>query len=132
MKYTITTITTFLGSLALASAQVIQSAGTNVSGQAIGGGIRDILILIQNTANALVPILITIAVVCFFYGLITYVIANRNGAAEKANSATKFMGVAILSLFIMVAIWGIIYFIAGTLGIGVGGSVPVPQTPRGL
>ena len=41
----------------------------------------------------------------------------------------KGMAYAILALFLMVAIWGIIGFLANLLGVGVGGSVPIPGVP---
>ena len=131
MKKIITTISIALGSVGMvlaqgAPGQVIQSGGTNASGQAIGQSIFSLLGLAQGTVNALVPLLIGVGVVALFIGVVGFVF--QRDAADHAKWA-KFMGMALLGLFVMVSIWGIVNFFGSIVGIGAGGGVPVPQVP---
>lgn len=75
---------------------------------------------IQNIFNFLIPLLITIAVVYFFWGLIQYVSAGGN--EEKATEARNTMVYGIIALFVMVSVWGLIGLVGNTFGIAPGGS----------
>jgi hypothetical protein len=78
--------------------------------------------------SALVYIVIGIAVILFFWGVIKYVIvgsANEEGRRDARNLIVY----GIIGLFIMVAIWGLVYFLASVLGVGVGGTPAMPALP---
>ena len=130
MKKIITTISVAFGSLASALAQapgqVIQGAGTNISGNSIGSSVLNLLDLAQVTVNRLVPLLIGVGVVALFFGVIGFM--TQKGAEDHVKW-TKFLGYAILGLFVMVSIWGIVNFLGSVVGIGSGGGIPVPQVP---
>lgn len=89
---------------AMASAQTLGS---------IIGVLRAIL-------DALIPVLITLALVAFFYGLAKYVFSA--GSEEGKADARKIMIAGIVALFIMVSIWGIMQLFGNTFGIGQGGT----------
>jgi len=74
----------------------------------------------------LIPILITLAVIWFFWGLIEYI----RGGAEDKEKGRNIMIWGIIALFVMVSVFGLIQLIGGTFGIGQGGTIPVPVTPR--
>ena len=67
--------------------------------------------------NAIIPLMIAIAVVVFFYGLITFVLAKGAEGKENAKNVLIF---GLLAIFVMVTLWGIIYFFASVLGLGFG------------
>ena len=71
--------------------------------------------------NMLIPVLIALALVVFFWGLVKY-IWGASGGDEKAE-ATKIMIAGLLSLFVMVSVWGIIRLAQNTLGVQ--GSQPI-------
>lgn len=116
----------FVGSTALSFAQVINSGGQNASGQAMGQGLLDFINLIQTIVNRAVPLLIGAAVVALMYGVLMFLFKKEAADHEKWG---KFMGMAVISLFVMVSIWGLVNFLGSVLGVGQGGGVPVPEIP---
>lgn len=63
----------------------------------------------------IIPILITLAVVWFIWGVITYVIT---GDEEKKKKATGMIIGGLIGLFVIVAFWGIIRLVTNTFGVG--------------
>ncbi len=61
------------------------------------------------------PILISLAVVYFIWGVIQYLIA---GDEEKKKKATGMITAGLIGLFIIVAFWGIIRLVTNTFGVG--------------
>lgn len=82
----------------------------------------NILSLLQLLATRLVPFLIGLAVLAFFWFLVEFIWKGRDdkGAQTKARAG---MGWSILALFIMVSIWGIILFLGSVTGIKQGGTM---------
>lgn len=72
-------------------------------------------------------ILIGVAILVFFWGIVKYVMAGAD--EEKRAAGRSLMIYGIIGLFVMVAVWGLVYFLAGVLGIGVGGGTAVPGIP---
>lgn len=63
----------------------------------------------------IIPILITLAVVYFIWGVIQYLIA---GDEEKKKKATGMITAGLIGLFIIIAFWGIIRLVTNTFGVG--------------
>ena len=76
----------------------------------------------------LTPLAVTAAVLAFFWFLIEF-IWKGNADATKRAEGLRGMGYAVLALFVMVSIWGLVGFMGSIVGIGQGGSVPIPQVP---
>lgn len=74
---------------------------------------------VQDLLNLLIPILITLAVIYFFWGLANYIL--KSGTEEKENGR-EIMIWGIVALFVMVSIWGLVGLIGSTFGIQQGGS----------
>ena len=72
--------------------------------------------------NRLIPVLITLALVVFFWGLIQYIRTHKAGK--------DIMIAGLVGLFIMVSVWGIIRIAQNTLGVGSGGPPSIPQVPQ--
>lgn len=109
-------LVTALGTIALASAQT----------QQLGKSILDLLSLAQTIVNRAVPFLIGLAVVALFVGVVGFLFQKEAASHEKWG---KFLGMAVLSLFVMVSIWGLVNFMGNIFGIGAGGNIPVPGIP---
>jgi hypothetical protein len=74
--------------------------------------------------NRLIPLLILLALVVFFWGLVQYILNPGEG---HANGKTKMIA-GLLALFIMVSVWGIIKVAQNTLGIGANdNNIPIPH-----
>ncbi|MDZ7726005.1 MAG: hypothetical protein U5L75_00270 [Candidatus Campbellbacteria bacterium] len=82
---------------------------------------------IQDIVNALVPLLVGVALVAFLYGLVKYIFAAGN--EESQADGRRIMIAGIVGLFAAVAVWGIIEVLSGAFGINTGGSVTPPQPP---
>ena len=128
----LSTISAFISTTLItvyAQAPVITSSG-GVGGAGTQGGtsILNLLALAQTLVARLVPFLIGLAVVVFFYFLVVFIVRG-SGDAAKHSSSLKGMGMAILALFVMVSIWGLVGFLGSFLGVGQGGTAPAPGIP---
>lgn len=74
----------------------------------------DTLNLINRFLNALVPMIITIAIIFFFWGLTQYLL--KIGEDRQAAIQTMIWGV--VAIFVMVSIWGIIKLLQSTFKVG--------------
>ncbi len=69
--------------------------------------------------NLVMPILISIAVVVFIWGIITYVIAKDEEAKTQGRDKMIF---GLIGLVAIVGMWGLVAIITNTFGIGTSGS----------
>lgn len=79
---------------------------------------------INSILNAVIPILISFAVVYIIYAVVRYVIASTDEGREKGKSA---IGYGILGLFIILSIWGLVNILVRTFGLNT--NVPTDQIP---
>lgn len=82
--------------------------------------IQSLIVSIGNIISLIIPILIGVAMVAFFWGLILYI----KGAGKSASEGKSIMIAGLTALFIMVSVWGIIRFFQSALL----GSTSTPQT----
>lgn len=94
----------------------------------VGGSLINLIALVQNIVARLVPLGIGMAVVALFFGIVMFLIQGRDDE-KKRKSWLSWMMYSVLGLFVMVAIWGLVGFLASVLGVGVGGSAPTPTIP---
>ncbi len=73
----------------------------------------------------LIPIMIGVAILAFFYGLYKYIKSAGEGHTEGIN----IMIAGIAALFVMVSIWGIIGFVQSSLNISNTQTVSAPRIP---
>lgn len=112
----------------LATGAFAQTANTGALGPSgpVGKNLQDLVALVQSLIGPITGILIAVTVIVFFWGLIQFVMAHD---PSKKAGAVKYMGIALLALFVEVSIWGIIYFLGSATGIQQGGKAPIPQVP---
>lgn len=77
--------------------------------------------LVGTVLNALIPILIALALVVFFWGLVKYIISKKPGEGRSIMIA------GLVGLFVMVSVWGIIRLAQNTLGVNNSTAIPIPQ-----
>lgn len=75
-------------------------------------------------ANRLIPLLIAVALVAFFYGLVGYIWKKKPGEAKNVMVA------GLLGLFVMVSVWGIIRIAQNTFGVNNQAPISIPQVPQ--
>lgn len=83
------------------------------------------LALANTFLNALIGLFITLAIVVFFWGLIKYLSA----VGDEKHKGLMIMFYGILTIFVMVALWGLVGFFAKTLNINPGTAAPAIQVP---
>lgn len=113
IKKFIVVVSTFLPSLALA--QAFQTTLDTTDGT-IGG----IMATVYQIINFLVPILIAAGIAFFVYSVIRYITAKD----EDQKSAYKgSMVYAIIGLFVITSVWGLVAVLNNTFGIQQGGGI---------
>jgi hypothetical protein len=81
---------------------------------------------IKNIAGLLVPVLISFAVILFFWNVVKFV---AGGADDEARKEAKGMMIwSLVAIFVMVSIWGLIAWIQTLTGVS-GGTVTTPGLP---
>lgn len=145
MKKALIAISLLAGSILITSAQVGVSGTIQIGGgtsgnggqviigqnaaqnQVNGGALISLIQLAQNIINRLGYLMIGLAILAFFFYLVKYIF--QDGGGKEKGEALKGIAFSILAIFVMVSIWGIVGFLGSLVGIGQGGSVPVPVIP---
>ncbi len=94
--------------------------GTNLTG---------LLTLIETLIGTIIPLLIAVAVIFFFWELIGYI---KSAGGDDKNEKLKGIGKALLAIFIMLAFMGIIRVLGNTIfgqGQGVGDGIGSGDIP---
>ena len=78
--------------------------------------------------NKVVPLLIGLAVLVFLWGVLKYVISGADDA-DKRKEARGFMIWGIVSIFIMVSVWGLVGILQSSFGVGDGSDITLPVLP---
>lgn len=71
--------------------------------------------------NAVIPLLMTLAVAFFVWGVTQYVL--NPASSEEREKGQQYMIWGILGLFVIVAVWGLVAILTNTFGI----QVLIPQ-----
>ena len=106
-------------------------ATTFAQNQVNGTHLLSLLALAQTVVNRLSPILVTVALLAFFWFLIKFIWKGAESPSTK-NEAAKGMGYSILALFVMVSIWGIIAMMQSILGVTPIKQPDVPILPSSM
>lgn len=79
---------------------------------------------ITNLIEMAIPILIGIALIIFFWGLVQYVRQPEIGEGKKVMIA------GIVALFLMVSVWGIVRLAQSIFNVDSDNPLPAPGVPR--
>ena len=110
----------------------------NISYNPTGTGVPDagddrisrILSLVSYWFVVVATIIIAIGLITFLWGVVQYITAGEDEEGRK--SARNMMMYGIIGLFVMVAVWGLVYFVGSVFGIEPGGGVNLPGVPAVL
>src|SRR3989344_3283344 len=80
-----------------------------------------------NIIDILLPIVIALGLLFFFWGLATFILAA--GDEEKREKGKKIMIWGIVALFAMVTVWGLVNFLNNILGIQQSQIIDTPFVP---
>ena len=88
------------------------------------GNVETFMTSLGRLINIALPIVVAIALLGFFWGLVKFIFAQ--GSEEAKADAKKIMLWGLIALFVMVSVWGLVGFIGDALGIEQGEDVIVP------
>lgn len=83
------------------------------------GTLGAIMCTVVNLLNIAIPLLITLGVAWFIWGVVSYITAKDE---EKKGAARSTMIHGIIGLFVMVCVWGLVNILATTFDVQSGGS----------
>ena len=107
------------GTLALSLGALLLPALSNAA------TLLDTLALVNTFLNAAIGLFITLAIVVFFWGLIKYLMGE---GAEGKSEGLKIMLMGVITIFVMVSIWGIIRLLQSTFKV----TSTDPIIPKGI
>jgi len=76
--------------------------------------------------NAGIGLLVTAAILAFFYGLVMYLLSINN--QEKRKEGISIMIYGILAITVMVSVWGLVRLLQNTFGV----TSTDPIVPQGI
>lgn len=86
-------------------------------------GIRHLLGIAAGIIQALIPIVIGLAVLVFLWGVLQYVLRSSDAGKDEGR---QFMLWGIIALFVMVSVWGLVNILRDSLGL----NLATPTAPR--
>ncbi len=131
MKKALTIGSSILTSVSFAAAQTapaLNQVAVGAPGTSGATGLLKLVETFQELLDRAVPLIISLAVLGLFWFLLQF-IWKGSSESKARDEALKGMGYSLIAIFVMVAVWGIVAFIANLTGIGVGGDANaiVPQ-----
>lgn len=90
------------------------------------GNVEELMRSIGRLVGIALPIVVALALLAFFWGLVKFIFAQGNEDAKA--DAKKIMLWGLVALFVMVAVWGLVRFIGTALGVNPEGTPQVVPT----
>ena len=88
--------------------------------------INNLLERTKNMVGIFIPLLMTIAIAIFLYGIVLYITSAGN--AEKEKAARGYIIYGIIGLFIMVAFWAFVEVLTSSFGLDDNSTPVTPVT----
>jgi hypothetical protein len=121
MKKALTLV--FLYSLPLiAAAQSFNALPVSNNGVGQLTPIKNLVLSLGQIFNFLIPVLIAAALAVFFWGLVKYIWSQ----GKDSKAGRQIMTAGLVSLFVMVSVWGIILLAQNALGVSSVRALPSP------
>jgi len=107
-----------------------QSIGISINiGSSKPSDVNELLWIFVSILSRLVPILIALAVLLFIWGVLRYVISTDPNSKKDAG---KLIGYGIVSIFVMVSVWGLVNLIGNSLQIDIDGNGSPVLGPKNI
>jgi len=91
------------------------------------GNVETFVRSIGRLVDLALPIVVGIALLAFFWGLVKFIFAQGDETAKA--DAKKIMLWGLIALFVMISVWGLVRFIGTALGVNQGDTITVPTVP---
>ncbi len=83
--------------------------------------IQYIICRIADLLDLIIPILVVLGILYFVLGVVQYVIASEEEAKKKGRDRMIY---GIIGLVVIVALWGLVFIVNKTFGLGAGRPQP--------
>lgn len=93
---------------------------------AAGTGIQDLLESAGRFLTMILPILIAVEFIIFLIGIMRFYM-TPDTSSESFMSGNAFLVFGVISLFVTVAIFGLVAVLQNTVGVASGGNITAPQ-----
>ena len=90
--------------------------------QSSNAGLLGTLALAGKFLNGVIGLMVTLAIVIFFWGLIQYLV----NVGEEKSKGLQIMFYGVVAIFVMVSLWGIVRMFQITFGVTNNSSLSVP------
>jgi len=106
----------------------ITTSGTSSQNCVIGAGgtLFGLLCKFGQLLDAIVPVLIALAVVYFVWGVVQFVISNDEEAKTTGRNRIIF---GIIGLAVIIGLWGLVSLLSNTFGLNNSANVQLPTVP---
>lgn len=91
-------------------------------------GVKDLIAAAGGLINYLINVVIAIALLVFFWGLVKFIF-RVGGDKDAVEEGRRLMVWGLITLFVMVSVWGIINFMAAAVLPGGKPAPPLPFAP---
>jgi hypothetical protein len=112
--------------VALAQVGTVGAAQGSCDLSSSGGTLFGLLCKFGTLLNAIIPILIALAVVYFVWGVVTYVIASDEEAKKTGRDRIIF---GIIGLAVIIGMWGLVNLLRNTFVLNNTQNVTLPVIP---
>lgn len=89
-------------------------------------GILDTINVVNRVLRAIVPMLITVALIVFIWGLIKYLM--KIGDEKERQAGVQLMLWGVIAIFVMSSVWGIVRLLQNTFSVQQNEAI-VPRAP---
>ena len=87
--------------------------------------IENVLLVLTSSLNRIIVFLVLAATAVFLWGVVRYISAG--GDEEKTQAARSIIIYGIISLMLMIAVWGFVYIVVDFIF----GTETIPKIPGG-
>ena len=93
---------------------------------ASAAGVLDSINAVNRILSAIVPLLITVALIVFIWGLIQYIL--KLGDEESRKQGVQLMLWGVIAIFVMSSVWGLVALLQNTFSVQRNEAI-VPRAP---
>lgn len=88
--------------------------------------LQGLLCKFSELLNAVLPVLVALAVLYFVWGVVQYVVSSDEEAKKKGRDRIVF---GVIGLVVIIGVWGLVNIVRNTFGLGNNTTITYPTVP---
>ena len=103
----------FVAPVVVFAQNTFQTGGTGceVNDSGSVGNIQEVICRVMSILNSLIPLIVTLGIIYFVWGVVSYVIASDAEAKKKGRDRIIF---GIIGLAVIISVWGLVVLLRDT------------------